>query len=56
MSKWGDNPLCKGYTKKFYKKFLGKNPPIIWDGQIVKKNFWKIFKKKLVIRKKVVSL
>jgi hypothetical protein len=26
------------FTKKFYKKFLGKN----W-GEIVKKNFWKNF-------------
>lgn len=26
---------------KFLKKFLEKNPPNIWGGQIVKKNFWK---------------
>jgi hypothetical protein len=53
MSKWGDNPLCKGYMKKIHKKFLGKKsvetprlisirkiPVMINGGQIVKKNFW----------------
>jgi hypothetical protein len=46
MSKWGHNPLCKGYTKKFLKKFLGKNPPISGVGRILKKNFWKKIDKK----------
>jgi hypothetical protein len=25
---WGDNPLNDVWTENFYKKFLGKNPPI----------------------------
>jgi len=40
MSKWGHNPLCKGYMKKIHKKFLGKKSPHFRGGQIVKKNFW----------------
>jgi len=32
MSKWGDNPLCNVFIKKFQKKFLGKIPVNINEG------------------------